>query len=120
MKCHSCRTQRWSDKLQRKKNGQKGSKVKSQNDGERWGESHLTAFTTQAPYVEKWWLTTQAWQNPTPAPPVGEGKGAEWIIGCDSNCNGYIGNCSIQPDLYNMLWVLFLNYNNTIIYIERL
>ena len=107
MKCHSCRTQRWSDRLQRKKNGQKGSKVKSQNDGERWGESHLTAFTTQSPYVEKWWLTTQAWQNPTPAPPVGEGKGAEWIIGCDSNCNGYIGNGSIKPDLHNMLTVLF-------------
>ena len=99
MKCHSCRTQRWSDKLRRKKKGQKGSKVKDlNNDGERWAESNLTALTTQSPYVEKWWLTTQAWQNPTPAPPVGEGKGAEWIIGCDSNCNGYIGNCSRQPD----------------------
>ena len=102
VKCHTCRTQRWSDKLQRKKNGQKGSKVKGQNDGgERWGES----YTTSAPYVEKWWLTTQAWQNPTPAPSVGEGKGSEWIIGCDSNCNGYLGNCSIQPDSPDILTI---------------
>ena len=102
MKCHTCRTQRWSDKLQRKKNGKKGSKSKGQNDGgERWGES----YTTPAPYVEKWWLTTQAWQNPTPAPPVGEGKGSEWIIGCDSNCNGYLGNCSIQPNSRDILMI---------------
>ena len=103
MKCHTCRTQRWIDKLQRKKNGQKGSKIKSQNDnGERWGQSYVATYTTPAPYVEKWWLTTQAWQNPTPAPPVGEGKGSEWIIGCDSNCNGYLGNCSIQSDSHDI------------------
>ena len=106
MKCHTCRTQRWTDKLQRKKNGQKGSKIKSQNDnGERWGQSYVATVathTTPAPYVEKWWLTTQAWQNPTPAPPVGEGKGSEWIIGCDSNCNGYLGNCSIQSDSHDI------------------
>ena len=81
--------------------------MNSQNDNaERWGQSFNTAHTTPAPYVEKWWLTTQAWQNPTPAPPAGEGKGSEWIIGCDWNCNGYIGICSIQPTSRDMRTVL--------------
>ena len=88
VKCHTCRTQRWSDKLERKKKNKKGSKGQSGSDSERWGSP---AYTTPAPYVEKWWLTTQAWQNPTPAPPIGDSHGSEWIIGCDSNCNGYLG-----------------------------